>query len=484
MKKILLVAILALLTLCLFPQQSRLAETLRNHVTILASDSLSGRGFAFPEKGLAIDYITTQYRQAGFTAPYDGSYIHNFHHRLTYALIEGKNIIGIIEGSDPQLRNEFILLGAHLDHMGWKTINGEKVVWNGADDNASGVATIIEVGKMLAANRESLGRSIIIAAFDGEEAGLIGSTAFARTEINNRFNVAMMFSLDMVGMLEKNKGLNHAGFRSLKEGERIIAETLEQHNLNVREEKNKIESRTDTWPFAGKGIPAVYISTGLVSPYHKPEDDAHLLDFEGMASVAEMIADLTTTLSVVENLEADSRYISRKVDPKLMIGLLAGYGSSFHHHKTEFFDARPLLAIEYGLQSQVKVTDHFRLQPAITYQLAGSRTEAGKLRTHSVVPQLDLLITTHVSSIAQPTLFFIAGGYYDYIFAGREAGAPADFTAKYSDTGYGLRLGGGMVLMKTQMSFVYRYGLNRVNLNDADGEIFTRGFFFSSTMYF
>lgn len=465
-------------------QQSGLTEKLRHHVTILASDSLSGRGFGFPEKHLAIDYITKQYAEAGFAAPYAGSYIHQFNHNLTFALVEGKNIIGIIEGSDPQLRDEYILLGAHYDHMGWKTVNGQKVVYNGADDNATGVASVIEIGKLLIANRGSLGRSIIIAAFDGEEAGLLGSAAFVRTQIPSRFNVKMMFSLDMTGMLSTNEGLNHAGFRAIAGGEEMAAEIIQRHSIDVKNAENKIEARTDTWPFAKAGIPAVYVSTGLLSPYHKPEDDAHLIDYEGMNSIVGMMTEFTTELSVSQNLEADSRYIARKVNPALQAGFRGGYGSTSHAHTTEFFRAKPVFAAEYGPEVQVRLSGNLRLQSAVMYQFAGSRTGAGKLRTHSVVPQADMLITTKSASSADPMGFFLAGGYYSYAFAGKEAGAEADFTTKYSDSDYGIRLGGGLKIMKVQTAFVYRIGLQRINLNDADGTIYNRGFIFSTTMFF
>jgi aminopeptidase YwaD len=483
-RHILTTALILAATLTLTGQQSGLTDILRNHVTILASDSLAGRGFGFPEKHLAIDYITRQYAEAGFTAPYSGSYIHPFNHSLTFALVEGKNIIGIIEGSDPKLKNEYILLGAHYDHMGWKTVNGQKVVFNGADDNATGVASVIEIGKLLMADRGSIGRSIIIAAFDGEEAGLLGSGAFARSEIPSRFNVKMMFSLDMVGMLSTNGGLNHAGFRSLAGGEEMAAEIIRRHSLEIKNAENKIESRTDTWPFAKVGIPSVYVSTGLLSPYHKPEDDAHLLDYEGMSRIVGMMTELTLDLSTMKEMDADQKYMARKVNPSVQFGFRGAYGLTFHAHKNEFFRAKPVFAAEYGPDVQLRLSNNFRLQPALMYQFAGSRTEAGKLRTHSLVPQIDLLITTRNASSADPMAFFLAGGYYSFAFAGREADAAADFTTKYSDSDYGIRLGGGFKIMKVQTSLVYRAGLQRVNLNDNAGRMYNRGFFFTSTMFF
>ena len=165
------------ITLSLSAQDTVLVSSLRKHVAILASDSLSGRAFGFPEKQLAIEYITNQFSSAGFEA-WSNDYIQSFQQFNDLYLGEGKNIIGLVEGSDPVLKDEFIILGAHYDHMGWKLENGEKVVFNGADDNASGVASIIEIGKILMTKRGELKRSVIIAAFDAEEAGLIGSRMF------------------------------------------------------------------------------------------------------------------------------------------------------------------------------------------------------------------------------------------------------------------------------------------------------------------
>lgn len=288
----------------------------------------------------------------------------------------------------------------------------------------------------------------------------------------------------MVGMLEKNNGINHAGFRSLHGGEELATAIINRHSLPVTESKNKIEYRTDSWPFAKRNIPAVYIATGLVSPYHKPEDDAHLLDYEGMARIVEMMTEMTLELSNLQTLEADTRYIARKVNPSVMAGFRFGYGSGLHAHKTQFYNAKPVLFAEAGFETQFRLTRMFRIQPSVMYQLAGSKTEAGKLRTHSVVPQIDLLLTNRGGTLTEPTVFLLTGAYYAHAFAGREAGAPADFTLKYNKTDYGLRLGGGINIMKMQVTFTYKYGLKRVNPDPADGKIFNRGFLSTTTRYF
>lgn len=465
-------------------QQTDIVESLRKHVTILASDSLAGRGFGFPEKHLATDYITKQYTEAGFTAPFEGSYIHNFTHSLSFSLIEGKNIIGIIEGSDPELKDEYILLGAHYDHMGWKNEGGKKVVYNGADDNASGVAAIIEIGKMLINDRGSLRRSVIIAAFDGEEAGLLGSADFALTQVPDRFDVKIMFSLDMVGMLGSNGGVNYSGFRSLTGGTELAAEVIRNFAMGVTKIDNFIENSTDTWHFAEKGVPSVHIYTGLKSPYHKPTDDSHLLDIDGISKIAEMMTGMTKRLSSEEELKANTRFISRQVSPVVLAGIRVGVGWAYHRYKSEYYSGWPVIAVEAGPEAQLRLTKYLWLQPAVTYQLAGSRTDAGKLRTHSLVPQCNLLISNGNRNISHTALFFSVGGYYSHAFAGREGKLSADFLTRFNKTDYGLNVGGGIAIIKTQMTFAYRHGLAKVYSDPASGEIATRGFMISTTRYF
>ncbi len=110
--------------------------------------------------------------------PLNGKYLHPFNHREGILNIPGNNVVGVVRGNNPDLKDEYIVLGAHYDHLGWKISGGDTVVYNGADDNASGSASLIEIGRNLAQRKGELGRSVILVAFDGEESGLIGSNHF------------------------------------------------------------------------------------------------------------------------------------------------------------------------------------------------------------------------------------------------------------------------------------------------------------------
>ena len=297
----LLTVIFIILADSLLAQPSTTPEQLKEHVYFLASDSLLGRGFGTPQGLQAANYIAEQFREAGIE-PLDGSYLHPFNYRMGILNIPGNNVVGVIPGSDPELKDEFIVLGAHYDHLGWKVTKRDTVVYNGADDNASGTASIMEIGRNLSADRSSLGRSVIIVAFDGEESGLVGSRAFLRDSVLSPHRIRLMFSLDMVGMVKVNKGLDLIGIKMLDDYEYLITELSNKHDLDIAKARRRLVQGTDTAPFGELGIPSVHAFTGLTPTYHKPEDEAQTLDYDGMASVVNYMTDVALFLSSADRI--------------------------------------------------------------------------------------------------------------------------------------------------------------------------------------
>jgi aminopeptidase YwaD len=475
-----LVVILMTVFIKMNGQDPNLINSLARHVEILASDSLSGRGCRTPEKQMSVDYITGEFIKAGF-APLDGSYIHTF---ILGGEIEGKNIAGLIEGSDPGLKNEYIVIGAHYDHLGWKMKDSVKVVYNGADDNASGVATIIEVGKQLMALKSELKRSVIIIAFDGEESGLLGSTAFANDTIIDISKVKVMFSFDMVGMYSTNHGINMYGLKSIQGGENFIAEAVTGESVKIKGTKNIIENRTDTWSFGVKNIPAVYVSTGLDSPYHKPEDDSDLLDYQGMAEVVNAMTAVVKILAERDDVETDKRFIARAINPNSWVGLSITAGSSHFEFDDQFYRGKSMLAISTGLVSQFKLSKYFMLQPLVTCDMAGSQTEEGKLSLFSVSPQVNILLTTPTTRLNGPISYIYAGAFYRYNFAGITGFSSYDFEDKYCRNDSGINIGFGMQFMKIQVNYFMKYGLHKINLTETNGSIYSRSSGISITKFF
>ncbi|MGH2575906.1 MAG: M20/M25/M40 family metallo-hydrolase, partial [Ignavibacteria bacterium] len=121
------------------------------------------------------------------------------------------NIIGFLEGKDPSLKNEVVVIGAHMDHLGdgmkYGSLNEkrEPAIHNGADDNASGTAGVLELAEKFAADKKNLKRSFLFMLFGAEEAGLIGSAYFTKSDLFKNFNIVTMINMDMIGRLNENK---------------------------------------------------------------------------------------------------------------------------------------------------------------------------------------------------------------------------------------------------------------------------------------
>jgi len=297
-RKLLIICILALLACPLSSLYSQTSEQrIKKDIFVLASDSLRGRSAGTKYGDKAAKYVFSRFQEYGLNPKYQ---------YITTDSSE-KNIYCVIEGSDPVLKNEFIVLGAHYDHLGFKVetnkgIN-DTIVYNGADDNASGTVTILELGKRINENRQDFKRSIVLIAFDAEETGLNGSAYFANSEdkykeIAISSNTKMMMSLDMVGYLKTSKELKIVGIGLLKDPSQYFSNLSikKDYNLKLKEFDNSIFTGSDHDSFLKRNIPAFYVTTGLKSPYHKTTDDAEGIDIEGISDVSNYIYGLTKTL--------------------------------------------------------------------------------------------------------------------------------------------------------------------------------------------
>ena len=284
---------------------------LKKHVYYLAADSLQGRKAGSDDARKALRYIENEYNNIGLQ-PFWGGDMRQHFLIVRYSAANSKgtgvkvidadsveywtqklgnvycNLVAVIPGSDPVLRNEFVVVGAHYDHLGVR--DGQ--VFNGADDNASGSAAVIELARRLMQRRDELDRSVLICAFDAEEIGLYGSSALAK-ELDRRGlleNVRMMMSVDMVGWL-KGGSLSFSGTGTLKDCDELIHAAAESSGIKVstRRFEQSPFGATDTEPFAKRRVPTLAVTTGLGSPYHKPEDDAELIDYEGLSKVTDCL---------------------------------------------------------------------------------------------------------------------------------------------------------------------------------------------------
>ncbi len=454
-------------------------DLLQQHVAVLSSDSLLGRGFGTPQGAKAASYIADQFEEAGIE-PYKGTYLHPFNHRQGILNISGINVVGLIPGNDPLLSREYIVLGAHYDHLGWKTDEGDTVVYNGADDNASGTASIIEIGRGLVANKQSLGRSIIVVAFDGEESGLIGSNRFLKDTLVAPDRIKLMFSLDMVGMYKAHGGVDLHGVKQLNDPGLLIEELSRSREVTVRRANGRKPQRTDTAPFGNLQIPAIQVFTGTESPYHKPDDVAGHLDYQGMSQIAGFIADASIRLSGLDQISdlpgpGEDGTGRRET---FAAGIRINMGSGWHSYKNEYFQGKSIFAIQTGAFLSVSVTRQLAIQPELLYETTGSQHQEGKFRSHAITIPLSLKYTLSEESMVRT--FVQAGGYYSYHLGGKLGKDPIDFGGTFTPHEFGFTYGVGMEAMGLQMGLFVKRGLTSIvsESGTESGAVLPRGICF------
>lgn len=217
--------------------------------------------------------------------------------------ISTPNVVGIIRAGAPEgkISGEAAVLGAHYDHLGWggagSMVPGKREIHPGADDNASGVAVMLEAARILAANPERLRRDVFVIAFAGEEEGLLGSAAFVKARDENALeDFVGMVNLDMVGRLDEDGKLFVFGAPSGSEFEDVLGKLAGAYDLEL-EVTGDSYGPSDHASFLSREIPAVHFFTGAHSDYHRPSDTPEKLNYEGMARVSRMTARMVLTLA-------------------------------------------------------------------------------------------------------------------------------------------------------------------------------------------
>jgi aminopeptidase YwaD len=201
--------------------------------------------------------------------------------------IPARNVVAVLPGSDPTLRQEAVLIGAHYDHLGrgdeGSAFGAAGQIHPGADDNASGTAAMLEVAEALAGERIAPRRSILFVAFTGEERGLIGSLALA--EQATRRHVVAMLNLDMVGRM-RGGAVEVGGSTTAREWE-AIARAANDEKLALTFPR-RVAPNSDHAPFLNKDIPSLFLFTGLHGDYHRASDTWDKVDADGIARTARL----------------------------------------------------------------------------------------------------------------------------------------------------------------------------------------------------
>ncbi len=279
-----------------------LAGTLEQHVRYLASDSLEGRLVGTPGIELAAEYIADRFESVGLEPLFDGKYYQDF--GLDFALVDTTsrdtvtvhNVGGVIRGTD--LAGQYVVIGAHYDHLGYGQIASStparREVHNGADDNASGVAAVLEIAqKAIEAGRPR--RSMAFVCFTAEELRTIGSEYYCKNPPHSIDSTVAMINLDTVGRLEDNR-LIVFGARSAAEFSDILSEA-NGDSLFELIEKKEIYGFSDQNPFYARGVPALHFFAGAYDDYHSPDDDWQNLDYEGLGLLTSFVSDFALRLA-------------------------------------------------------------------------------------------------------------------------------------------------------------------------------------------
>lgn len=266
----------------------------------LTSDDLEGRDTGSEGISMAADYIQNVFEENN-VEPYFLSYrdtLSNYDEGSAY------NMVGYLPGNDPNLKDEFIIIGAHYDHIGLQSVQNGDNIANGANDNASGTTTVLEFAKYFG-NHEGNKRSIIFALFSAEEKGLLGSKHLAEKLKDDNINLYAMLNFEMVGvpMADKDHSLHLTGYELSNLAE--ISNGYAHKNLVGFLPKAKefnLFRRSDNAPFHDVfNVPSqTYSSFDFTNfaEYHKVGDEASKMDFIFMANV---VNELIPVLSSIAN---------------------------------------------------------------------------------------------------------------------------------------------------------------------------------------
>ena len=295
MRTILCAAAMAALMVASADAQCNRAE-LEADLRYLASDELEGRGLGSAGLQSALEMVATRFRELGLEpaypekrAPLEG-YFQEF--RVHGQSAPTANVIGILPGDRP----EVVIVGAHVDHLGRNPQLSGDQVFNGADDNASGVAALLAIARMLAERGLEPGdRSIVFIAFSGEESGLLGSKYYVAHPLVPRGQVLAMINLDSVGRMEGER-LYLFGTGTAQEFPEILAGLNAAGGLDLAMQREGAGAADHTSFFADE-TPVLHVFAGPHVDYHKVSDEAEKVNFAGLARTTAYVGELVRYLS-------------------------------------------------------------------------------------------------------------------------------------------------------------------------------------------
>lgn len=312
-------------------------KKLQKHVTYLASDKLKGRGTGTEEERKAAKYIAKQFKKIGLAPKGDnGTYLHNFTFK------KASDPHGGVAENAPQVNSQnvaayldngaanTIVIGAHYDHLGLGhdhnslEANSAGKIHNGADDNASGTAGVIELARYFAQNGVKEQHNFLFLCFSGEELGLVGSKKYADAPTIDLSKVNFMINMDMIGRLNAEKRLVVGGVGTAPDF--VPTVTGLKGDLSVKLDSAGV-GPSDHTSFYLKNIPVMFFFTGQHSDYHKPSDDVEKVNFLGAKQVLEFAARIIESLDKKPKLTFQETKANQDNTPrfKVTLGIMPDY---------------------------------------------------------------------------------------------------------------------------------------------------------------
>lgn len=303
---------------------------LRIDVVYLASDDLQGRETGTEGEARAADYIIHRMTDIGLSPKGHSSWYQEFRfasnpHELKNRDKSGKNIIGFL---DKKAKNTLVI-GAHYDHLGHGAIGSrspnDHSIHNGADDNASGVASMLWLAEQLKALKK-LPFNVMFIAFSGEEFGLYGSKAFMENPTIPRESILAMMNMDMIGRLNAEKTISISGVGTSLEWKNIL-DQIKPMDFQFNYSEGGI-GPSDHTSFYLKDIPVLHFFTGQHLDYHTPRDDSPLVNYQGIKEVSQIILSIIHSLAKTPTLtfqKTKDENTQRAASFKVTLGVMPDY---------------------------------------------------------------------------------------------------------------------------------------------------------------
>ncbi|MHC8948078.1 M20/M25/M40 family metallo-hydrolase [Sphingobacterium hungaricum] len=267
-------------------------KNLKKHISYLSSDKMKGRGTGSKEVSKAADYIEKHFKKYNLAPKGEQGFRQTFTAKVRRVIVQDSirqadNVIGFLDNQAPYT----IVIGAHYDHLGTghqgssKDSLGVGKIHNGADDNSSGVAGLLELARIYATNDVVEPFNFLFIGFGAEELGLVGSRYFTEHPTIPLESIQWMLNMDMIGRYNPDNGLAVIGYGTSSKFPAIFEGITSDIRFNLSKDGN---GGSDQTSFYKKNIPVLFFHTGGHDDYHKPTDDEDKINYPAMISILEL----------------------------------------------------------------------------------------------------------------------------------------------------------------------------------------------------